>query len=450
MVKAILWFLMLFSLTTAAAQQDRGRKIYVPKGADNGCMIMPGKIDYNPGDTLVIRGALNPWTYIYLGGINGTRERPVVVINEGKVELSAGIDLANCQYVKVTGSGSRDRYGFHIRQASGTALTIHEKSAHVEAERFYVEDAAFGCWIKNEAHCDTSINNWVLNDISVHDFQMHRIRIEGFYMGSTDANNEGRPIMCNGVQQFYKPSRLGNIKVYNGIIDGTGRPAIMLSGAQVGMSEIYNNTISNVGREYNDQQGTGISLGLYTRAYVHDNKIKNTYTWGIASLGGSGLVRIERNQIDSSGYLDGRTLPWPQNILIDTRRTVPVDSTRFIIANNILRNPGKEADHILVARKFASYAAGNLICNNGKTARVHVEPGIAWKSCGTVNAAAGKSNSRMYVLGLIGLSGLGLVALLYFISRGKTGFLAFRPFRHFKRPMGLPGRPSDPHPHELS
>src|SRR5206468_12761121 len=118
---------------------------------------------------------------------------------------------------------------------------------------------------------------------------------------------------------------------------------IMLSAASVGMSEIYNNVVSNVGREYNEQQGTGISLGLYTRAYVHDNTVKNTYTWGIASLGGSGLVRIENNRVDSSGYLDGKTLPWPQNILVDTRRTNPVDLTQFIIRNNQVSHPGSEA-----------------------------------------------------------------------------------------------------------
>jgi hypothetical protein len=349
-----------------------------------------------------------------------------VIINEGVVQLGSGIDVNNCQYVKITGSGAKEKYGFRIEKSGGVALTIHGKSAHVEAERFYVEDCAFGCWIKNEADCDTSVNSWVLDDISVHDFEMRNIKIEGLYMGSTDPNNVSRPKDCNGVKYAYKPSKLGNIKIFNGIIDGCGRPAIQLSNAQVGMSEIYNNTISNVGREYSDQQGTGISLGLYTRAYVHHNKIKNTYTWGIASLGGSGLIRIENNKVENSGFLDGKRVNWAQNIVIDTRPTIPADSTKFIILNNQLSNPGKDVGHIEIWRSQDSYAAGNLICGNkaeGKPAAVKVAPGIRWMNCGASAFTAVPTSGISSLLPWIG-AGLAFIGIVVFfvLKRKKTGY----------------------------
>jgi hypothetical protein len=332
--------------------------------------------------------------------------------------------LDNCQYIKLTGSGSSERYGFQIIGSPQVALVINGKSAHIEAERFYVRESMFGCWIKNEADCDTSINNWVMDDMSIHDFEMHKIAIEGFYMGSTDPNNFTRPKNCNGVQQHYRPSRLGNIKVYNGIIDGTGRPAIMLSNAQVGMSEIYNNVIRNVGREYNDQQGTGISIGGYTRAYVHHNKISNTYTWGIASLGGSGLLRIENNIIDSSGYLDGRSLTWPQNIMIDTRPTIPVDSTSFIIRNNTVSNPGKQVKHIEIFSTHKTYGRDNIICNNkskGKPAGVMVSKGIPWKNCkGELQLSAGVSTNKSNYVVVGGAALLAMLAVI-FLYRKKRG-----------------------------
>ncbi len=383
MHKFYLFIFQLIFLLAADAQKNQGKRIYLPKGVDKGCMFMAGSA-YQPGDTLVIRAASNPWDYIYLGGIKGTQERPVVVINEGTVEMKKGISLENCQYIKVTGSGSREKFGFRILSSPQVAVVINGKSAHIEVERFFVKDCMFGCWIKNEADCDTSINSWVLDDMRIHDFEMHHINIEGFYMGSTDPNNFTRPKDCNGVQQYYKPSKLGNIKVYNGVIDGTGRPAIMLSNAQIGMSEIYNNKVSNVGREYNDQQGTGISIGGYTRAYVHHNTVKNTYTWGIASLGGSGLLRIENNEVDSSGFLDGKSLNWPQNIMIDTRPTMPVDSTSFILKNNQVSHPGRDVRNIEVYSTQKTYAVNNFICNNtskGKPAGITVAKGVRWKNC---------------------------------------------------------------------
>jgi len=380
MPKFLFTSILIFLLSLVHAL---GHSIYFSRGGDNGCLFMQGS-PYSPGDTLVIRASMNPWSYVYLGGISGSKEKPVVVINEGVVQLTAGLDIDNCQYVKITGSGAKERYGFRI-SGSGGALSIHGRSSHIEVERYYASDCAFGCWIKNEANCDTSINNWVLDHISVHDFELHHMKIEGFYMGTTDPDNISRPITCNGEQRFYKPSRLGNIRIYNGIIDGTGRPALQLSNARVGRSEIFNNVISNVGREGNDQQGTGISLGGYTHAWVHHNTIRNTLTWGIASIGGSGEVIIEHNKIDSSGYLDGRSLNWPQNIMIDTRSTVPADSTRFIIRNNVLNNPGRDVSNIQVWRTFPTYSYNNIICNNTsvqmKPASVKVAKGVPWINC---------------------------------------------------------------------
>jgi hypothetical protein len=412
---------IIFLALSASAQKKSGKRIYLPRGADNGCMFMAGA-SYQPGDTLVIRATTSPWDYIYLGGIRGMAGKPVVVINEGVVEFKKGIAIENCQYIKVSGGGSKEKFGFRILNSPQTALVISGKSAHIEAERFYVKQCMFGCWIKNEADCDTSINNWILDDMSIHDFEMHNIAIEGFYMGSTDPNNFTRPKNCNGVQQYYKPSKLGNIKVYNGFIDGTGRPAIMLSNAQVGMSEIYNNVVMNVGREYNDQQGTGISIGGYTRAYVHNNTIKNTYTWGIASLGGSGLLRIENNKIDSSGYLDGKALTWPQNIMIDTRPTQPVDSTSFIIRNNTVSHPGKNVRNIEVFSTHKTYSVNNIICNNktaGKPAGLFVAKGIRWKNCkGEMQLGSGFTKKpSLYILAGIAAGAILLFLIVYFLKR---------------------------------
>lgn len=425
----VLFLFLAFAFQSPA--QAGGRRILLPKGGDGGVFVK-GQGSFRPGDTLVLQASASPYTYCYFGGLEGTEKQPIVVINEGgPVILSTGIDLEHSRFLKISGGGTAERYGFQVKNSSGVAVTIHGRSADLEVERFSAENCAFGCWIKNEASCDSTLNSWVLQNIRVHDYRLVNMKIEGFYLGSTDANNQSRPVNCNGEQKYNRPSRLGNIRIYNGYINGTGRPAIMLSNAAIGMSEIYNNVIRNVGREYNDQQGTGISLGLYTRAYVHHNDIRSTFTWGIASLGGSGLIRIEDNQVDSSGYLDGRLTPWAQNIAIDTRLTDPVDSTRFIIRNNRLSKPGAAAEHIRVWQTKATYAAGSLICGNTireSSKRIVVEKGIRWKTC-EEKAAAKKSGWWIFLLA--GGAGIGGLVILLLRRRG-----ALRRFFHAERTVG--------------
>ena len=163
------------------------------------------------------------------------------------------------------------------------------------------------------------------------------------YLGSTDPNGM-RTITCNGKTIAPKPMRLGNIHIYNNIIDSTFRGGIQLCDADSGYNEINNNTITNSGFEFNAQQGNGIVIGGYTHADIHDNYVRTTFGAGIFSLG-AGLIRIYNNEVDSSGYLGGKGKGGngSSSIMVDTRPTNfpspgqpnPV-LTKFEIWNNSL------------------------------------------------------------------------------------------------------------------
>lgn len=330
---------------------------------------------YNPGDTIVLSASHNPWGYFGFGSTNGTAACPIIVINEGgQVQMKDGIAFENVQHVKVLGNLGGLQYGFKVESnladPNNVAIGIAKKSKNVEVSNIYVTNAEYGCWIKNEAECDTTINypNWWLDSISVHDCYFKGMDSQGFYMGSTDPNNFDRPISCDSsgftVTKYYAPTRLRNIKIYNNIIDSTGRPGIQLSAGMEGTNEIYNNTISNCGTQYDDAQGSGISLGGYTRALVYGNRIKKTLTWGIVALGASGLSKIYDNVIDSSGRLGDTTILWPSNIHVDTRTTTPVDSTTVQIRNNVMSNPGSSSYNITISDQRNTLTNKNVVCNN--------------------------------------------------------------------------------------
>jgi parallel beta helix pectate lyase-like protein len=195
------------------------------------------------------------------------------------------------------------------------------------------------------------------------------------YLGSTDPNG-ARDVVCEGKIIHPKPLRLGNIKVYNNIVDSTNRSGIQLSCGSGLLNEIFNNTISNAGFELSDVQGNGISLGGYSSAKVYDNNINHTYALGILCLG-SGKILIKNNTINNSGNLNGHAANGMAGIMVDTRPTNPVDSTNFFILDNII---GTNTDHaIRVYKTVDSYAKGNVICNN--SGNLEVDKKISWTNC---------------------------------------------------------------------
>lgn len=376
-MKYLLFFFLILTSVSVAAQ---GKKTYLNKGADGGIWINGA----HPGDTFVVRAAQNPYTYLYLGDQQGSAGKPIVVINEGGIVKLQSMSAKNSRYIKITGSGTRDRYGFYINQHtvkdnSASGISIEGKSSDIQVERFWIDSAGFGAWCKNEHFCDSTLSTWVLDHITINDFRMSNLWHHGFYFGATEIENTTRASSCNGQQVFLNPSRLGHIRIYNGVLRRLGKNGIMVSDARYGVSEIYNNDIDTTGLLGQQEQGTGIAIGGGTSAYVHDNKVNHTWLWGIASFGGA-QVRIENNTVSNSGNNGQNTLPWPENI----RMTVDprfADSVQFTIRNNRVASPGRDAlpIHVYGAPRYSSKS---LVCNNtsgSKPAPMKIE--ALYKEC---------------------------------------------------------------------
>lgn len=354
------------------------KRIILKQGGDLGLYINGKNFSYSPGDTLVLTGK---WSYCTLENIYGTSSKRVVIINQGsQVQLTSGFSFTNCRYLKVIGGGTKDTYGFRIASTvnSGVGVTVQGRSSCIEVARVDIYNKTYGYWVKQEASCVDSLQypNWTLNGIFIHHGRIRACNQEGMYLGSTDPNGT-RAIVCNGKTIYPKPLRLGNVKVTNMIIDSTNRSGIQLSCASQGSNEIYNNTISNSGFEYNTNgQGSGISLGGYTTANVHDNTISNTFTMGISSLGAGQLI-ISNNKISNTGVLSGHKANGMASIMIDTRYTSPTTNTTFNVYDNTI---GTNTDvGVRVYRTYPTYSTDNHIYNNGK-ATIAVDPNVKWKS----------------------------------------------------------------------
>lgn len=411
---------VIVTVNPSAPTTCNGAKYFlIPDPVDSSTYIDPiAPNNYKPGDTLVL-GLAN--TTVDLGNLIGNSSCPIVVTGPAGQQalITKALVCETCQYVKITGSnnptGLASTNGIFIqqdpqlRQQSFFGIEIKGKSKNIEIERVYEHNVDLGMVLETNENCDSTFNypNWVNDSFNIH----HNIIIgtwnEGIYDGNTSPDNaiyDHRPSQCSignnpDSTVYYKPAKNGYSHIYNNYIDSTGRGGIQLANAASGISEINNNTVKHSGMNGDDAQGSAIVLGLYSRAYVHDNIISNTYTWGIASIGAGWTnipLRIENNRIDSSGYLlaynlattnrvvyDPRTEPrtapqliWPQSIEIDTRPRAYTtdslpgtaikgqDSTQFWIKNNLI-GIHKNVTAINVDDDYPGIQKqGNIICSN--------------------------------------------------------------------------------------
>lgn len=361
---------------------------------------------WNPGDTIVIMNTGFRWAYFSADGVHGTASCPIVIINGGgQVRMQAGISMTNSTYVHVTGTGDPTNfYGFYISAedivnpvSRGNTLQFSARSAHCEIDHIDEYARTYCLWIKNEADCQDSINNWLLDGFDIHDIRAKNINQDGFYLGSTGPEG-GRQVTCSAVQYFPVPSRVANIRIWNIILDSVGRSGIQMSGAATGSNEIFNCDIRRTGYELNPQQGSGIIIGGHSQVYVHDNKVRCTYQLSIWDLG-SGLSRIENNDCDSSGHIYSPTTgadttnpnyvpigsdtrptvqSWPNDSLSSSglgpllsRRTAPTPVTVIVRGNKVgvgtfLPIAGLQIDLFPSFNATQPIGTGNIVCSNIK------------------------------------------------------------------------------------
>lgn len=377
---------------------------------------------YNGGDTLEFPSKYL-WTYIELDNGLWSMQKPVVIINSGgQTVMNDGMTIQSVG-VHVTGTGAPGvTYGFlstnptpKLRSQGPFGMSILGHAKKLEIDHFAFHNVGIGIHIETDNNCDQSMDypNWIIDTVLIHDNSIVGIWNEGVYYGNTSPDNaayDHRPDQCNTTQTtptFSLPMKNGYLHCWNNYIDSCGRGGIQIANAQYGISEIDSNTIKHCGLNGDDAQGTGISFGLYSSVYVHDNTIINMLTWPIACIGAGFTnvpVRIEHNTMDSAGYLvnypaiattsleayDPSTQPtapdpftYPYAIWIDTRPRVYTtdnpagtavrgkDSTQFWINNNtigIWRSFTSKTDNPAAIQiedhNLGIQSTGNQICGN--------------------------------------------------------------------------------------
>src|SRR5258708_6749110 len=149
MPRLLLVLIAMFLFYDAQAQQCKGRRINILPRADGGYILEAPEVwNYHPGDTIVLNSS-KTWVYLYIDNYKGSASCPLVIINDdGQVKFKGarGIEITNSCYIKLTGTGSRDRYGIFMegdpvcRLADGKGVEMHMRSKNIELSNISVHN----------------------------------------------------------------------------------------------------------------------------------------------------------------------------------------------------------------------------------------------------------------------------------------------------------------------
>lgn len=342
-----------------------GCKFLIQPGADGGAYINGDNLKAKAGDTVCIQAG--DYKFMQFFNFTGTAAKPIVFINcGGQVRIgnggSYGFVFNNAKYVKVTGTGSSDKYGFKVdgvNKLLNTGLGISKGCTDYEADHFELTGAETGVMAKINPDCDANNTypTFAIRNVKLHDLYIHDVTGEGMYVGNTAPN--GETITCNGTSKTVLPPRIYNLKIYNVITNNTGWDGIQVASAPEGV-EIYNNQVSNYGVYNKSSQQAGILLGGESNGKVYNNVVKNGTGNGIQVLG-MGLNYIYNNIITDVGN-DG-SAEKQDAIFIDDRPTKQnYKAPSVYIMNNTIVNSGR--DGIRFQNTFGTMTTGSLIMNN--------------------------------------------------------------------------------------
>ena len=350
-ITTVFFFLTLFANPAFA---DCGCDYTVPGGA----YLIDGKsLNIKPGNTICLKAGVN-YGVLKFANIVGTASAPITIKNcGGKVTISqrasVSLRMAHSKHFRITGSGSSDKYGIVLRNATSLGISLGELSTNFEVDRVEVHTVGFaGIMAKTDPQCGKPYGrgSFTMYDIKIHDNYIHDTQGEGIYVGNSFYAN-GMSSSCGKLL----PHAIKHAKIYNNHVVRTGWDGIQVGSAIEGC-EVYGNLIESYGTKKNNTHGNGIQLGEGTGGKCYNNTIKNGPANGIIVLGKGDNV-VFNNLIIKPGE---------HGSFIDARPPATT-GPGFKFFNNTVINPGKDGVRIYATQSgLTNQVKNNLVIGGAK------------------------------------------------------------------------------------
>lgn len=256
-----------------------------------------------PGDVIgIVAGERTRLVFVNIEGEPGN---PVIIANMGgKVRVgndhfSEAIRIANSRYFELRGDGDpAHHYGIEVfRAGGGQGVDATDLSTNYELCFLEIHHTGYaGIMSKTDPRCDNSANQGVFfqHDVRIHDNYVHDTHGEGLYIGNS-FHELGQPLSCG--RKF--PHDVIGLRVYNNIVERTGRDGIQV-GSATSDCEIYNNFVRGSGLRLESIHGSNLQIGEGTTGKCYNNTLIDCFSNGIAMFG-LGNNTVFNNVIVNSG-----------------------------------------------------------------------------------------------------------------------------------------------------
>jgi hypothetical protein len=303
---------------TCLAVETKAETIYLTSKRKDSAIYR--KLEVQPGDTVVLKGN---YPYVNVWGFSGTKEKPVVFINEGVVNIGQIEGIGNygwvfhdAQFFKI--QGVKGKYPIRIAgggEKNSIALAIGKGCTDYTVDNVEIFDASVGVMAKvnPDGKPENSAPNFAIRNIRFTNLYIHDIRGEGMYIGNTKGSSDA-PRIYNCEIAFVKT-------------DNTGWDGIQLALCPEGGS-IHDCEVSNYGTQNLPNQRNGIVIGGGVNANVYNNYIHSGLGAALVVFG-TGRIKVYKNRIENSKE-DG--------IFVDDRPIAGLPPLSVIITDNTISN----------------------------------------------------------------------------------------------------------------
>lgn len=287
-MKAFLFLLVFPGFFNASAQCDCD--FTVPLHAED---FYADVVGVKPGDVICVEAGKRKKLHFH--NIVGSEDAPVIIKNcggqvhiegKGKGNGNVPLSLNGNKYFRLTGTGDPSfRYGFKVGGEAHATVEGQGQATNFEMDHIEVFSSGFaGFMLKTDPDGsqrnvrsndpDAVDGGFTMYDLSVHDCYIHDCLPdgEGIYMGNSFWS-AGMTRYGDTTDRQY-PHSIYGAKIYNNVIERTGREAIQ-AGAVVEGLEIYDNKIYDYGyKNPDDVQNNAIQIGD-GGGRIYNNFIKN-------------------------------------------------------------------------------------------------------------------------------------------------------------------------------
>ncbi|GAB4237929.1 MAG: hypothetical protein Tsb0034_13280 [Ekhidna sp.] len=263
------------------------------------------------------------------------------------------IRVENSSFLRITGTGSDDKYGIKVTAGSAAGLHGYGKVTDIEVDHLDITGTELGIWIVTRPECDGSANKgtFTQRNTIIHNNYIHDVGTEGMYIGGSkwDTGFSDSNTGCGTLEQ----ADLVGVRIFRNRVIGTGWDGIQVGGA-IEDSEIFSNEVADFGLKNNANHRVGIMINPGTTGKVFSNLVNKGKGFGIALLGFDLLVHSNLLvDCEEGGIHFGDRSPLPNKsyrILNNTLVDIPSKafnmnskvSTSNIIANNFIVNTDNE------------------------------------------------------------------------------------------------------------